>query len=67
MWVYFQVLKAIYKQEISSQSMFADSHVDDKYLICVEDFLKERHTIKRTTKKEQHMCDIYYKAKIFQK
>jgi hypothetical protein len=65
--VHLHILKALYEQQRSTQSMSGDCRVEDKYWDVVEAFLKERNSIKKMTKRTQRMCDIHDEAKEFQK
>lgn len=65
--VHLHILKALYEQEISTQSMSGDCRVEEKYWDVVEAFLKERNSIKKMTKRTQRMCDIHDEATEFQK
>jgi len=60
-------LKALYEQETQMQPTPGGCHVENKYWDAVENFLKERNSIKRSTERTRRMRRIHDEATEFQK
>ena len=65
--VHLHILKALYEQEPSTRSTPGDCRVEKKFWDAIEDFLSERNTIERATKRAQRMREIHNEAMEFQK
>ncbi len=65
--VHLHILKALHEEARITPPISGDSRVEEQYWGLMDDFLVERNTIRRTTKRAQRMREICDEAMEFQK